>query len=404
MTENPKRHNILFMEAGSGRGGSSMFLYYFLKYLDRKKFQPFVAFYFHNSGPDTARIKGLGIPVFFLNNRREPSEYVPVGWLFVKSESTLSNGIKVILRFLLQMVMMEMPTAWRLLWLIKRKSIDLVVFNNDVHYHIAGTFAAKIGGVTCICRKAGGIGEGRRLKKVLTPCIDLFIAISKATAEDQLRNNPSTKRLVTIYEGVDLKMFNPEVQNRDKKKELGIPSDKKVVGNISRFDKGKGQIELLEAAALIVKKYSEVVFLMVGDGELMEELQLKTNKLSLNDYVLFTGWRIDIPEILSVVDVFVHCPTTWIEALGIATLEAMAMGKPCVVSDNGGLPDVILDGVTGFVVPPGDIEKMADAVLRLLEDEGLVTKFGRNARKRVEDEFDIEKNSKKLEALFLEYS
>jgi L-malate glycosyltransferase len=143
---------------------------------------------------------------------------------------------------------------------------------------------------------------------------------------------------------------------------------------------------------------------MVGDGELMNELQKITIRLQFGEHVLFTGWRNDIPEILSIIDIFVHCPTTCIEAMEIATLEAIAMGKPCVVSDNGGLSDVILDDVTGFVVAPGDIKKMAEAVLRLLKDDEMAARFGENARKRAEEEFDTEKNIKRVEALFEEYS
>jgi glycosyltransferase involved in cell wall biosynthesis len=233
------------MEAGSGRGGSTVLFYYLLKYLGRNNFQPFLAFYFYNTGPDTESIRELGIPVFFLKNKREPSAYVPVRWLLGTSKSRFLNRIKAILRFCLRMLIIEIPMIWRLLRLIKKETFDLVALNNDVHYHLAGTLGAKIAGVPCICRKAGGIGEGEKIKRLLVPCVDLFVAVSRATAEDQRINNPRTKRLVTIYEGVDLKVLNPQIKSHDKKKKLGIPPNHKVVGNISRFDKGKGQIELL---------------------------------------------------------------------------------------------------------------------------------------------------------------
>jgi glycosyltransferase involved in cell wall biosynthesis len=307
------------------------------------------------------------------------------------------------MQILIQMAIVEVPITWRLTRLLKKEDISLIVLNCDVHYHLAGAFSSKIAGIPCICRKAGGIGEGKKIKKVLTPFVDLFIAVSKATARDQIRNNPRTRRLVITYEGVDSKMFNNKMDPCEKKKELGISTDKKIICSISRFDGGKGQLELLEAASLIIKKYQDVIFLLVGDGELMDDLRRKTQRLNLNHYVVFTGWRKDVPEVLSIIDIFVHCPTTCIEALGIANLEAMAMGKPCVVSDNGGLPDAVLDGVTGFVVPVGNIERMAEAILTLLQNEELMKNFGENARKRVEEEFDIRKNIKKLEMYFEEY-
>lgn len=395
--------NILFIDSGAGYGGSSMYLYYLLKYLDREKFNPFVAFYFFNNGSETKRIKSLGIPVFFLNDQPEPSRYIPVLWLLGKSKVRILHEIKVILRFFIRMAMIELQQIWRLHRLIRKKAIDLVVLNNDVHYHIAGALGAKLSGTPVICRKAGGIGEGRKIKKFLTPCVDLFIAISKATAEDQLNNNPLTRRLVTIYEGVDLGRFNSQACNPKIKGELGIPDSKKVVGNISRFDKGKGQSEFLEAAALIIKSYSEVVFLMVGDGELTDSLKTKAKYLNLENYVKFLGWRKNIDEILSILDIFVHCPTSWIEGLGIANLEAMAMGKPCVVSKNGGLPEAVLDGVTGFVVPIGDIRELANAILKLLINQDLAIKLGKNARSRIENEFDIRKNTIKIAKLLEQY-
>jgi len=173
--------------------------------------------------------------------------------------------------------------------------------------------------------------------------------------------------------------------------------------------KDKGHSELVEAAASVVKHYEEVVFLIVGDnansmsGPFVKSLKNRIQDLGLVHHFFFSGWRTDIPEILSLADLFVHCPTTWIEGLGIAHLEAMAMGKPTVVSDNGGLPDAAVDGVTGFVVPPGDVDGLSSAILKLLNDDELSLRLSRNARQRVEELFDMKKNTRKMEALLQEY-
>jgi glycosyltransferase involved in cell wall biosynthesis len=105
---------------------------------------------------------------------------------------------------------------------------------------------------------------------------------------------------------------------------------------------------------------------------------------SAPNYFILTSLRTDIPEILSLANVFVDCPTTWLEGLGIAHLEAMAMGKPAVVSENGGLTDAALNGATGFVVPPGDVDRLSSAILRLLNEHELAQRMGTNARKRIE--------------------
>jgi glycosyltransferase involved in cell wall biosynthesis len=162
-------------------------------------------------------------------------------------------------------------------------------------------------------------------------------------------------------------------------------------------------------AAAVIRRYPDVVFLLVGDegpdgGTLTRELRDLVNSLDLEEHLIFTGWRDDIPAVLKCIDVFVHGPTTWIEGLGIGHLEAMASGKPSVVSRNGGLPDAAVDGVTGFVVPPGDIHAMADSVATLLENEPLCREFGENAKRRVQRHFDAAQNSRQLQEQILKYA
>lgn len=398
---------VLFIDSGSGYGGSTIAMYYILKYLDREKYDPVVMYYFFNDGKDLNKIKSLRIPVYFLSKDKEPVHYVPFKFLLGKSKNKFIHEIKVIIRFLLRLLLIDVCQILRLIKFLRSKKINLIVLNNDIHYHLVGAVSAKINKIPCICRKAGGIGGGKKIKKILVPCADLFIAISKATEEDQINNYPYTKRVEKIYEGVDLEKFNVNNVNIDKKyklrDKLGINYEAKIIGNISRFENGKGQIELLEAARIVINKYKNVLFLMVGDGELKEELKEKVVKLKLNKHVIFLGWREDIEEILASIDIFVHCPTTWIEGLGIANLEAMAMGKPCIVTNNGGLPDAVIDGITGFVVPIGNINALAEAILKLIYDQTLAKEMGLNGRRRVEENFDIKKNVKKMEKLFEEY-
>ena len=240
------------------------------------------------------------------------------------------------------------------------------------------------------------------IKKVLAPQVSLFIAVSRATEEDQRTNNPGTRKLVTIHEGINLDLFHPEscAPNSGLKAEFGIPPSSKVVISVSRLDTGKGHKELLDAAALVRTEFPGVAFLVVGDGPTLGELKTQADALRLRDSVIFAGWRQDIPSVLSAADIFVHCPTTFLEGLGIANLEAMATGKPTIVSRNGGLPDAVVDGVTGYVVPPGDVQGMAAAILYLLRDGALARRLGQNARRRTEELFDMKKNIFQMEELF----
>ena len=409
MNQFSDRHRILIIDSGGGYGGNATFLRDFLIYLDKDQFQPFVAFYSLHVSPDTKAVQQMALPIFFLSRSQPLDNYLQEKLLARRSRWTWLHLAKVALHFILQLFLLDLLRLWRLLRILKTNHIDLIILNNDVHYHRVGALAARLTHLPCVCRKSGGIGEARRLKKILTPWIDLFIAISAATSQDQLQNNPGTKRVATVFEGVDLKRYVPGSHNSELRNELGISVGKKVVACVSRLVEGKGHREVVEAAASVVKSYKDVVFLVVGEGEnsisnsLVKTLKARIHALGLSPYFIFTGWRTDIPEILSLADLFVHCPTTWLEGLGIAHLEAMAMGKPTVVSENGGLTEAALDGVTGFVVPPGDVDRLSLAILRLLNDHELAQRMGTNARKRIEELFDVRKSTRQMEMLIHEY-
>jgi glycosyltransferase involved in cell wall biosynthesis len=146
------------------------------------------------------------------------------------------------------------------------------------------------------------------------------------------------------------------------------------------------------------------MFLIVGEetppnGPNTSVLRNSVLRLGLTDHVVFAGARGDVPDILAITDVFVHCPTTWIEGLGICHLEAMASGIPSVISRNGGLPEPAIEGVTGFVVAPADIAAMSRAILHFLMNPEAAEKFGLAARARAEELFDVATNNVVLENL-----
>lgn len=398
---------VLLLESGTGPGGSVNFLRDFAVHLDGDKLRPIVGLYLPNSSATLKEIRSMNVPVIVFGAHR-PSE--PATGSVSKLFDTRLKRIRVLrtaVRIASRALLIQLPLAWRLRRFIREEAVDMVVLNQDVHFHIPGVLGARLAGVPCICRKAGGIGEARRLKRLLNSWVDLFVSISKATEADQ-RATPGTKRLINIYEGVDLSRFDHLPAKEVIRKELGLPGCKKVVATISRIEKGKGQIEFIRMAALILEHYQEAAFLIVGgqqavDGPLLAELKTLARSLNIEDHVLFAGWRDDIPAVLKAIDIFVHCPTTFIEGLARTCLEAMSAGVPAVVSNNGGMPDAVVDGISGFVVPPGDIEAMAGSVLTLLKDQDFARECGRRGRSRVEQVFDMARNARALQDVLLEF-
>jgi glycosyltransferase involved in cell wall biosynthesis len=393
---------ILLLESGTGPGGSVNFIRDFLLHVDHRTAQFIVGLYSPNPSKSLVEIRKLGHPVVFFKHKRPVARKTSTGMsdLFDTRLEKL-HKMRTAATILSRLLRIQLPLIWKVWRFIKREAIDVVVLNQDVHFHVPGVLAAKLAGRPCICRKAGGIGEARPLKRFLNPWVDLFVSISKATETDQ-RNTPGTKKVVNIYEGLDLQRFRSLLAKRAMRESLGIPKDKKVVAAITRVEIGKGLPEFIHMAAAVIRRFPDVVFLLVGDegpdgGTLTRQLRDLVNSLDLHEHVIFTGWRDDIPAIMNCVDIFVHCPTTFTEGLARTCLETMAVGIPAVVSDNGGMPDAVADGVTGYVVPQGDIQAMVEAVLRLLEDDSRCREFGRRARLRVEQVFDAAHNSRQLQ-------
>lgn len=395
---------MLLLESGTGPGGPISFLRDFALHVNPATTNARIGLYYENPCAMLKEIQNLGFPVTFFRGAR-PTR--PAGG---KAFTGPWKGLRFFRSARETVAALELPLALKLFRFIKKERIDVVVLNQDMHFHVPGVIAANLARVPCVCRKAGGIGEAKKLKRLLVRGIDLFVSISKATDEDQ-RRIPGTKRLVKLYEGLDLARFDSQPQKQTlrhaMKKSLGLSEGRKVVASISRLQAGKGQPEFLRMASQVHKQYPDAIFLIVGDqekqgGPLMTGLKEAVKTLGIEDAVVFTGWREDIPAILTCVDVFVHCPTTFIEGLARACLEAMAMGIPAVVSDNGGMPDAVEDGVTGFVVPAGDLEAMSSAVLRLLRNDTLAYEFGRRGRMRLEEMFDMRKNARQLEKVVLD--
>jgi glycosyltransferase involved in cell wall biosynthesis len=155
---------------------------------------------------------------------------------------------------------------------------------------------------------------------------------------------------------------------------------------------------MLEAAALLKRQGHRLKYRFAGAGSERERLKRSTVALGLQEEVTFMDFITDVPEFLSSVDLFV-LPSLY-EGLGVAVLEAMAAGKPVVASAVGGLPELVEDRVTGFLVPPGDPAALAEAISRFISREDLLDDMGRRARDRVRRSFSMEQMAKENEEFY----
>ena len=198
---------ILLLESGTGPGGSVNFIRDFLLHVDRSTAHVISGLYFQNPSKTLEELRSLGFPVVFFQNARPLAAKTSASFSAIFDTSLKSlRKVRTAATIFSRLIRVQLPLTWKVWRFIKREAIDVVVLNQDVHFHLPGVLAAKLAGRPCVCRKAGGIGEARRLKWFLNPCVDLFVSISRATETDQ-RNTPGTNKVVNIYEGLDLQRF-----------------------------------------------------------------------------------------------------------------------------------------------------------------------------------------------------
>jgi glycosyltransferase involved in cell wall biosynthesis len=386
--------NVLVCEAGIGYGGSAAHLYTFLRHLDKDTYHPVVLFYKKGTGPFIRKIEELGVEVEFLSNEQDYKYNKYSRFRFIKY-------IQIILSFLKDNFV---PTL-RVIAIIKKRKIDLVLSNQEVMHQIPTIFAAAIIRIPCVVRKGGvGLYDGYKMMKALSFLPDAFIPISHAEYNFHIESGFPYKKMAVIFAGVDVDEFKPGQKVTKIHDEFGIAPGTPIIGLISRIDKGKGHEDVIAAAAMVLKEFPYAMFLIVGaeNDSLLKNLIDQSNSLGLQDKVIFAGWRTDTADIMREIDIFVHCPNIWREGMGIATLEALASGKPVVITDNWGLSETTKDGLNGFVVPIGDREKIAESILTLLKDKDLREKMGANSRARAHELFDIRKNVKLIENIMSE--
>jgi glycosyltransferase involved in cell wall biosynthesis len=228
-----------------------------------------------------------------------------------------------------------------------------------------------------------------------------FICVSDTVKRYLISNaGIAPEKISVVYNGIDLGRFSiagNEEQRSRLRKSLGVRPGAKVVGNVSRLIKDKGHRHLLLAAPDILNAHPDTQFLIVGDGELRASLEELAVELGVAGHVIFAGARTDIPELLDLMDIFVF--PTFTEAFGICVLEAMAMGRPIVATDDAAIPELIQDGEEGVLIPPGDPARIAQSVVSLMDKPAWAARLSNAAREKVRL-FSVEKMLARMEDLY----
>jgi L-malate glycosyltransferase len=297
---------------------------------------------------------------------------------------------------------MDLSAAWKFSRLIKRLNPD-VIHAHDPHGVAMASFALSLGGSTAsgpaliASRRVDFHLKGNSLSRWKHRQVDCFIAASEAIRQILLHDGVEADRAVTVHEGIDVEHV-VAADPVNVHETFWLPHQAPVVGNVAALVPHKGQRYLIEAAHLVVQEIPDARFVILGEGELREQLERQVHDHHLEKHVLLPGFRTDVLGCIKGFDLFVMSSVT--EGLGTSLLDAMACSRPIVATTAGGIPEIVEDGINGLLVPPRDARALADAIIRALRDTSLRQRFGTAGLARVKARFTVERMVEQTAAVY----
>jgi len=291
---------------------------------------------------------------------------------------------------------MDLSAAWRLARVIKRLAPD-VIHAHDPHGVAMASLALSLGAgsrsgggrpALVVSRRVDFHLKGNSFSRWKYREVDCFIAASEAIRQMLIGDGVDAARTVTVHEGIDVEhvLAAPAVNVHEA---FWLPHHAPVVGNVAALVPHKGQRHLIEAAHLVVRDVPDARFVILGEGELREPLERQVREYKLEKHVFLPGFRTDVLGCIKGFDLFAMSSIT--EGLGTSLLDAMACSRAIVATRAGGIPEIVEDGVNGALVAPRDHGAMAEAIVRLLKDDGVRKRMGDAGLARVQAQFTVER-------------
>lgn len=296
-------------------------------------------------------------------------------------------------------------TIAQLAHFMARENIDVVLTNMDKELRLGG-LAARLAGVPAIVPRRGidyPLKNRWRYRFAYNVLATQIIANSQATKNALLRNAPwlDEKRISVVYNGVDLQDFS-HANGEQMRQNWGIQNGAPLLGFVGQLDERKGISVLLSSFEEIVRRVPQARLVIVGEGPLREMIESEIRRHGWEDRIRLSGFLNDVPAVMSAIDLLL-LPSFW-EGFGIVLIEAMAAAKPVVTTAVSSMPEIVDDGRTGFLVPPGDAAALAARVCDLLQDQTKRRAFGLAARARAEKYFSLNTMMQKIENLFEQHA
>ena len=292
---------------------------------------------------------------------------------------------------------LSLPAAWQLLGFMRERCFDIVHFNTQRPL-LAGGLAASLSDCprAMVCSRRVNFPLRTRFSRLkFNLFMDRVITVSASIQDTLIHDGVRPSLVEVIYEGMDLESVDamPVAPS-------SIADDHPVIGIVAHLSSEKGHSTLIKAVSLLLPSHPRLVLSIVGEGPLRAELEKLAKTLGASRNVLFLGFREDADSVMKSFDIF--CLPSLSEGLSSAILAAMSNRLPVVATSVGGIPELVIDGETGLLVPPRDPERLARALQELLDSPELRKRMGESGRGRVEAHFTLERKIRNFERLYLE--
>lgn len=407
------RRKVLYI-AKTSTGGAAFSLYHLVKGLDRTRYEPIVLFLAQKDSYIEGKLAEAKIKMLTLEKHDSSSPSItaaPVSqprdiasWLATRF-GKWAGRMYTVLKTLYQFGRVDARRIWSIMRLIQQQQVDLVHVNDGLPSNKAGILAAWLTRRACVCH-VRMFFELNSFDKLFARFVDSFVFISRAIADDTYIQGVASTKGTVVHNAVELSQYTQMHDTASVREEFGWTTQQLLVGVIGRLDWWKGHEYFIEALAELAPDMPELRALIVGkpeSGPLNEayhqRLQSLTTSLSLTDKIVFTGFRSDIPRLMSALDVVV-LSSSEPEPFGRVIIEGMAAGKPVVATAAGGVLDIIDDGQTGLLVPRRDAKAMAQAICWLLSNQEKAAQIGQAAHQRVKEAFTVSHHVTKIQGIY----
>jgi glycosyltransferase involved in cell wall biosynthesis len=282
---------------------------------------------------------------------------------------------------------LDLPFAYRLTQYLQAEKPDLVHCHSRRGADMLGGLAASFADIPAVVSRRVDNAEMRLMATLRYRPFRKIIAISETIARVLREHDVDDARIEVIRSAVDNEQLSRKADCRAVREEFAVPGDACVIAAAGQLIPRKGHRYLLQAIADLHHKYPQIRVMIFGEGYLNSQLRALAADLGLGDVVQFPGFRDDLDDFMGCIDIFAHPALA--EGLGVAALKAAAAAVPVVGFDAGGLPEAVVDGKTGILVPAEDTDALRTALATLIDDTELRSALGAAGQERMQNEFSI---------------